>query len=54
VLLHEDVPLREMDTKSMSLMVESILEFVAAIALVLKARTIAAFLLVTRLSNGKV
>ena len=54
VLLHEDVPLMEMDTKSMALMVESILEFVAAIALVLKARTIAAFLLVTRQSNRKV
>jgi uncharacterized membrane protein YccF (DUF307 family) len=54
VLLHEEVPLREMDTKSVALMVESIFEFVAALLLVLKARTIAAFLLVTRLSNGKV
>ena len=54
VLLHEDVPLREMDTKSVALMVESILEFVAALALVFKARTIAGFLLVTRISNEKV
>jgi hypothetical protein len=54
VLLHEDVPLREMDTKSVALMVESILEFAAALALVFKARAIAAFLLQTRPSNGKV
>jgi hypothetical protein len=54
VLLHEDVPLREMDTKSVALMVESIVEFAAALALVLKARAIAGFLLVTRPSSGKV
>jgi uncharacterized membrane protein YccF (DUF307 family) len=54
VLLHEEVPLREMDAKSVALMVESIFEFVAALALVFKARTIAAFLLVTRKSNGKI
>jgi hypothetical protein len=53
VLLHEQIPLREMDAKSMALMVESIFEFVAALALVFKARTIASFLLVTRQSNGK-
>jgi hypothetical protein len=53
VLLHEEVPLREMDAKCVALIVESIFEFVAALALVFKARTIAAFLLVTRKSNGK-
>lgn len=54
VLFHEDVPLREMDTKSVALMVESLLEFLAALVLIFKARAIAAFLLVTRPSNGKV
>jgi hypothetical protein len=46
--IHEEVPLREMDAKSVALMVESIFELVAALALVFKARTIAAFLLVIR------
>jgi hypothetical protein len=54
VLLHEGVPLREMDTKSVALMVESMFEFVAALALVFRARMIAAFLLETGQSNGKV
>ena len=52
VLVHENVPLRE-DTKSVALMVESILEFIAALVLVFKARAIASFLLATRSSTGK-
>jgi hypothetical protein len=52
VLVHENVPLRE-DTKSVALMVESLLEFIAALVLVFKARAIASFLLATRSSTGK-
>lgn len=48
VLLHEDVPLSGMDTKTVALMIESLIEFVAALALVFKARTIATFLLMPR------
>jgi hypothetical protein len=52
VLVHENVPRRE-DTKSVALMVESLLEFIAALVLVFKARAIASFLLATRSSTGK-
>jgi hypothetical protein len=48
VLLHEDVPLGSMDTKSWALLIESIIEFGAAAALVLKARTIARYLMAPR------
>jgi uncharacterized membrane protein YccF (DUF307 family) len=50
VLLHEDVPLSGVDTKSMALMIESIAEFIVALALVFKARAIATHLLMSRKS----
>jgi NO-binding membrane sensor protein with MHYT domain len=48
VLMHEEVPVTYMDTKTWASLTESILEFAAALILVFKARSISAYLLLGR------